>query len=134
MKKLFGISFAFIAFLLVLAVQTGYSTPLLVDDDVGITYVITDQHQSTSLIIAPVATIGESRYSCTQELLRIPGIDVNIEMEATYGTCYVDNKECQYWQRSANNITIDLKRNTNVPANTITRLDIGENCNWQNIT
>jgi hypothetical protein len=39
--------------LITLAVQTGYSQPLLVEDDVGIVYTIADNHTMQNPVIAP---------------------------------------------------------------------------------
>ena len=49
MKKLYGISLLLVAFLFVAAVQSGFSKPMLGEDDVGITCVIANNHTTISL-------------------------------------------------------------------------------------
>ena len=53
MKKFFGTGLLLVSLLLVMAIQTGYSQPALVEDDVGIVYTITDIHTMQSPVIAP---------------------------------------------------------------------------------
>jgi len=135
MKRLFGISFALIAFLLVLAVQTGYSTAMLVDQDVGMTYIM-NVEKTQSPVIAPFATIGESQYSCTQELLRPASFDVNYEIKATYGICRVGNYKVYRQLRLSSTDNTTIESSGNIQANKlrgVSRLDIGETHYRQNI-
>lgn len=134
MKKFFVLTLITFAFLLAqLALPPNAVT---VDNDVGITYVMPDQDQDVNYVIEMIPAIGESDYSCTQEKLSlIRGNEISYEMESTYGTCYVDDyKYRQNCLSSTDNTTIEWKGN--IPENRlrgVSRLDIGESCNWQNI-
>ena len=131
MKKLFALGLCLLLFALVLSFVP--EKPVI-DDDVGITCVIADQSQNHVYFIADFARIGESDYSCTQELLRLQSNEANYINSHSQNICRIDNG-CPIWQRSSDNITSKLGaiNISNQFQGVITRLDIGEILNKQNI-
>jgi hypothetical protein len=131
MKRLFQISILLIAFLLTYAVQTGYSRPLQVDQNVGCLFINVDQTQVSIPLVADISIIGESRYSCTWEKTSLLYC-IKIENENTGWQC-VYQQPTNLCEDNSFMILVDTKtNNTAVHANTIwfkrspTRLDIGE--------
>lgn len=61
MKKFFGTGLLLVSLLLVMAIQSGYSTPVVPDDDVGIVYSIADNTQMPIVNIAPSEQIQIAR-------------------------------------------------------------------------
>ena len=61
MKKFFGTGLLLVSLLLVLAVQSGYSSATVVDQDVGIVCTISDVHQMQNSFIAPCESIQIAR-------------------------------------------------------------------------
>lgn len=133
MKKLFAI---LMSVLLLAFLSTAFigERPIVVDDDVGIS--MPDNVIQSTPILALVAVIGESDYSCTQELLSTQRYVYDVTINKFTNPVYIvyDNALRLH---SPDEITIlynvsDLM--TNAKNKGITelygryRLDIGENC------
>ena len=61
MKKFFGTGLLLVSLLLVLAVQSGYSSATVVDQDVGIVCTISDVHQMQNSVISSCESIQIAR-------------------------------------------------------------------------
>ena len=80
-----------------------------IDNDVGITCIMNNQDQILNYVIE-IPAIGESDYSCTQELLRSASNQDYVYVTSTNCSMYlVGNYKCLIRQSSTDNNTIDYK-------------------------
>lgn len=129
MKKLFAI---LVSVLLLAFLSTAFigERPIVVDDDVGIS--MPDNVIQNTPILAPVAVIGESDYSCTQELLFTQGYTYDVTINKFTNPVYIVwNNTNRWYNLTHDNYTINSTNKKDVITQNLYRqyrLAIGENC------